>query len=103
MKILVFGAGVLGCNLARNFFRAGKDVTLLARGTWAEEIQKNGLRIKDKFLPRISVSRIPVVTGLMHARLIRTQTEALGGDHCDYWYVGDQSPVLKDYANLEQI
>ena len=32
MKILVFGAGVLGCNLARNLFRAGKDVTLLARG-----------------------------------------------------------------------
>ena len=64
MKILVFGAGVLGCNLARNFFRAGKDVTLLARGNWAAEIQKNGLRIKDKFLPRISVSRIPVVTEL---------------------------------------
>lgn len=64
MKILVYGAGVLGCNLARNFFRAGKDVTLLARGNWAAEIQKNGLRIKDKFLPRISVSRIPVVTEL---------------------------------------
>ena len=64
MKILVFGAGVLGCNLARNFFRAGKDVTLLARGNWAAEIQKNGLRIKDKFLPHISVSRIPVVTEL---------------------------------------
>ena len=27
MKILVFGAGVLGCNLARNFFRAGKRRT----------------------------------------------------------------------------
>ena len=40
MKILVFGAGVLGCNLARNLFRAGKDVTLLAREKWAEEIQK---------------------------------------------------------------
>ena len=64
MKILVFGAGVLGCNLARNFFRAGKDVTLLARGAWAEEIRNNGLRIKDKFSPRGSVSRIPVVTGL---------------------------------------
>ena len=36
MRILVYGAGVLGCNLANNFFRAGKDVTLLARG--------NGLR-----------------------------------------------------------
>ena len=64
MKILVYGAGVLGCNLARNLFHAGKDVTLLARGNWAEEIRKNGLRIKDKFSPRTSVSRIPVVTAL---------------------------------------
>ena len=64
MRILVYGAGVLGCNLARNLFRAGKDVSLLARGRWAEKIQKNGLRIKDKFSPRMSVSRIPVVTEL---------------------------------------
>lgn len=40
---------------------------------------------------------------VMHARLIRTQTEALGGDCCDYWYVGDQSPVLEDYRDLEEI
>ena len=64
MKILVYGAGVLGCNLARNLLRAGKDVTLLARGNWAAEIKQNGLRIKDKFSPRTSVSRIPVVTAL---------------------------------------
>lgn len=62
MRILVAGAGVLGCNLARNLFRAGKDVTLLARGKWAEEIQKNGLRIKDMFCPWTSVTRVPVVT-----------------------------------------
>ena len=41
MKILVYGAGVLGCNLARNLLRAGKDVTLLARGNWAAEIKQN--------------------------------------------------------------
>ena len=64
MKILVYGAGVLGCNLARNLFHAGKDAALLARGRWAEELKKNGLRIKDKFSPRMSVSRIPVVTEL---------------------------------------
>ena len=64
MNNLVFGAGVFGCNLARNFFRAGKDVTLLARGAWGESIQKNGLRIKDKFSPRMSVSRIPVTAEL---------------------------------------
>lgn len=39
MKILVFGAGVLGCNLARDLFKAKKDVTILARGKWAEEIK----------------------------------------------------------------
>ena len=64
MKILIFGAGVLGCNLAKNLFRAGKDVTLLARGTWAEELRQNGLRIKDRFSPLVSVSRVPVVTEL---------------------------------------
>ena len=69
MKILVYGAGVLGCNLARNLFRAGKDVTLLARGKWVEEIRKNGLRVKDKFSPRTSVSRIPVVTELKPAEI----------------------------------
>ena len=64
MKILVYGAGVLGCNLARNLLRAGKDVTLLARGNWAAEIKQNGPRIKDKFSPCTSVSCIPVVTEL---------------------------------------
>ena len=64
MRILVFGAGVLGCNLANNLFRAGKDVTLLARGSWAEEIRTNGLRIKNKFSPCLTVSRVPVVTEL---------------------------------------
>ena len=47
MKILVYGAGVLGCNLARNLLCAGKDVTLLARGNWAVEIKQKGLRIKN--------------------------------------------------------
>ena len=64
MKILIFGAGVLGCNLAKNLFCAGKDVTLLARGRWAEEIEKNGLRIKNMFFPRTSVSRVHTVAEL---------------------------------------
>ena len=64
MRILVYGADVLGGNPARNLFHAGKDVTLLARGEWAEKIKKNGLRIKDKFSLRTSVSHIQVVTEL---------------------------------------
>ena len=64
MRYLVFGAGVLGCNLANNLVRAGRDVTLLARGKWADEIKNNGLKIKSKFSLRPTVSRIPVVTSL---------------------------------------
>ncbi len=64
MKILVFGAGVLGCNLANDLFRAGKDVTLLARGAWGNEIKENGLRMKSIFSPWATVSRVPVVTEL---------------------------------------
>jgi len=64
MRVLVYGAGVLGCNLARNMLRSGKDAALLARGNWAEEIKKNGLRIKNRFSRRTSVCRIPVVTEL---------------------------------------
>ena len=64
MKILVFGAGVLGCNLANDLFRAGKDVTLLARGAWGNEIKENGLKIKSIFSPWTTVSRVPVVTEL---------------------------------------
>lgn len=40
MKIFVYGAGVLDCNLARNFFKSRKDVTMFARGNWADKLQK---------------------------------------------------------------
>ena len=42
MKIPVFGAGVPRCNPAR--------------GSLAEGLQKNSLRIKDKFSPRMCCS-----------------------------------------------
>ncbi len=59
MKILVFGAGVLGCNLANNLSAAGKDVALLARGSWAEEIQKTACasRISCRPAPRCAAFR----------------------------------------------
>ena len=64
MRILVYGAGVLGCNLARDFLKAGKDVTLLARGEWAKTIQTNGLCVQNWVFPVKSTHRIPVVTEL---------------------------------------
>ncbi len=85
MRILVYGAGVLGCNLANDLFCAGKDVTLLARGSWADTIQKNGLCMQRKFLPGVKISRIPVITELrpedaydiIFAAVRYTQTDSL--------------------------
>ena len=36
-----------------------------------------------------------ISASLMHAKLIRRQTLASGGEICDYWFVGDKSPSAK--------
>lgn len=64
MCILVYGAGVLGCNLADNLYRAKKDVTLLARGAWAEQLKQKGLHMKRTFHLKETASRVPVITQL---------------------------------------
>lgn len=39
----------------------------------------------------------------LHARLIRTQTEARGGDCCDYWFVPDQSETAKKHKDFQSV
>ena len=63
-RILVFGAGVIGSNLAADLFASGCDVTLLARGEWADIIEKTGLTIQSAFLPGKRTYRIPVIREL---------------------------------------
>ena len=63
MKILVFGAGVLGGNLASRLYREGKDVTILARGKWYDEIRSGGLSIHHYFGKKTNV-KIPVINEL---------------------------------------
>ena len=46
MKVLIYGAGVIGCYLTHVLCAAGNNVTLLARGKWKEQLEKNGLRIR---------------------------------------------------------
>ncbi len=64
MRILVYGAGVIGANLAADLTAGGKDVTLLARGAWADTLEEKGLVIDAIFAPGRRTYRIPVIRKL---------------------------------------
>ncbi len=62
MKVLVYGSGVIGSYLAHVLCSAGNDVTMLARGKWKEQLEKNGLRIRHHLQHRETLDR-PAVIG----------------------------------------
>ena len=43
MRLLIYGAGVIGCYYAALFGKAGYDTTIYARGKRLESLQKSGL------------------------------------------------------------
>ena len=45
MRVLVYGAGVIGGQIAHALCISGNEVTILARGAWAETLRRTGLRI----------------------------------------------------------
>ena len=45
MKILIYGAGVIGCTYGWQLVEAGHDITLLARKEQKEQIEKNGIHL----------------------------------------------------------
>ena len=64
MKVLVYGSGVIGCYLAHVLRTAGNDVTLLARGQWKEQLQRNGLRIRHHLQMKTSLDQPKVIGGI---------------------------------------
>ncbi|MBR2677195.1 MAG: ketopantoate reductase family protein [Solobacterium sp.] len=46
MKVLVYGAGVIGGQLVHALIKNGNDVTVIARGAWKDTLEKDGLRIR---------------------------------------------------------
>ncbi len=50
MKILVYGAGVIGSIFALKLKKGGNDITVLARGRRLEQLRDHGIIIKDVIL-----------------------------------------------------
>ncbi|HWI61864.1 MAG TPA: 2-dehydropantoate 2-reductase N-terminal domain-containing protein [Symbiobacteriaceae bacterium] len=64
MRILVFGAGVLGSLYAARLKQAGQEVTILARGARAEEIRQHGIVLEDETTGTRTETRLPVISEL---------------------------------------
>lgn len=64
MKILIYGAGVLGSYMAHIFCVSGHDVTILARGARSESINSNGLKIRHHLQKKITIDNVNVVEEL---------------------------------------
>lgn len=64
MNILVYGAGVLGSQLAQVLVRGGNNVTILARGKRAEELERDGIVIRHVFQFKTTVDPVRVTRTL---------------------------------------
>ena len=64
MKILIYGAGVIGSIYAAKLFEAKNDVTLSARGKRYESLLQNGVIIKEQLTGKKITVHIPLVQQL---------------------------------------
>lgn len=65
MRVLVYGAGALGCELAHMLLQnKNNSVTLLARGAWKKSIDQNGLVIRHWAQRRTTVDKIRTIPAL---------------------------------------
>ena len=63
MKILIYGAGVIGGQLCHALCACGNDVSVVARGAWAETLRTEGLRIHHYLQRKDTVDHPRVLEG----------------------------------------
>lgn len=64
MKVLIYGAGVLGSYLAHALIQGGNEVSVLARGSRADQLEKDGLVIRHYFQLKTTKDPITVIRTL---------------------------------------
>ena len=64
MKVLVFGAGIIGSYLTHILCLAGNEVTLLARGSWKDTLEENGLRIHHVIQGRTTIDHPRIIESI---------------------------------------
>lgn len=64
MKILIYGAGVIGSIFAVRLYLSGQDVTVLARGKRLEKIKESGVTVCNLKTNKIEIAKVKVVDTL---------------------------------------
>jgi 2-dehydropantoate 2-reductase len=91
MRILFYGAGVIGSIFAGKIAQKGYDVTVLARGNRYDEIKKRGIILQNSLTNKITNISVKVINKLM------------GNDIYDYIIVTVQNTQIDEILpNLAQ-
>jgi len=95
MKVLVFGAGVIGSYFATRLFQSGIDLSILARGEKFLKIKEQGVIVEDFFNHHQTVSKIRVIDKPDHEAydLIMVIVQMV--------HVNDVLPVLSEFKNAK--
>lgn len=64
MRILIYGAGVIGSIFAGKLFSSGNDVTVLARNEKFNRIKKEGLKLKNIYTKKLEIYNVNVIDEL---------------------------------------
>ena len=67
MRILIYGAGNMGCLYAAKLAQSGQDVTVLARGDRYNTLREHGITLEDGESGERTTTAVPVVDRLEHA------------------------------------
>ena len=61
MKVMFFGAGVLGSLYAARLHEAGNEVTLVARGSRLEDLKKHGIVLEQFDTGERTTTKVPII------------------------------------------
>ncbi len=64
MRILIYGAGNIGCLYAARLAESGQDVVIMARGNRHDSLRDHGVSMEDAVSGECTTTRVPVINRL---------------------------------------
>src|SRR2546422_11700991 len=80
MRICVFGAGAVGGHIAAKLAASGNEVSVVARGSHLQAIQRNGLKLlhgDETILGRVRASERPAELGPQESVIVALKANML--------------------------